>query len=100
MAPEEFLRHPVRWLRMISRGRVAVSGGPDFAFGLCAARVGPEERAGLEVTELAGNRIAPVGTAGFNLAFDVTPAELITAIVTEEGVLSPPFGPAIAQLFN
>ena len=64
------------------------------------AEIPIEERAGLEVTELAGNRIAPVGTAGFNLAFDVTPAELITAIVTEEGVLSPPFGPAIAQLFN
>ena len=59
-----------------------------------------EERAGLEVTELAGRRIAPIGTSGFNLAFDVTPAELITAIVTEEGVLQPPFGPAIAQLFN
>ena len=59
-----------------------------------------EERAGLEVTELAGRRIAPVGTAGFNLAFDVTPAELITAIGTEEGVLEPPFGPAIARLFS
>jgi len=59
-----------------------------------------EERAGLEVTELDGERIAPVGTAGFNLAFDVTPAELITAIITEEGVLVPPFGPAIAQLLN
>jgi methylthioribose-1-phosphate isomerase len=59
-----------------------------------------EERAGLEVTEIAGRRIAPVGTSGFNLAFDVTPAELITAIVTEEGVLEPPFTAAIAQLFN
>lgn len=64
------------------------------------AEIPIEERAGLEVTELAGRRIAPVGTAGFNLAFDVTPAELITAIVTEEGVLVPPFGAAIAQLFN
>ncbi len=64
------------------------------------AEIPIEERAGLEVTELAGRRIAPVGTAGFNLAFDVTPAELITAIVTEEGVLEPPFGPAIARLFS
>ena len=64
------------------------------------AEIPIEERAGLEVTELAGLRIAPIGTAGFNLAFDVTPAELITAIVTEEGVLEPPFGAAIAQLFN
>ncbi len=63
------------------------------------AEIPIEERAGLEVTELDGGRIAPVGTSGFNLAFDVTPAELITAIVTEEGVLLPPFGPAIAALF-
>lgn len=64
------------------------------------AEIPIEERAGLEVTELAGERIAPLGTAAFNLAFDVTPAELITAIVTEEGVVEPPFGAAIAQLFN
>jgi methylthioribose-1-phosphate isomerase len=59
-----------------------------------------EERAGLEVTELDGRRMAPIGTSGFNLAFDVTPAELITAIVTEEGVLEPPFTASIGQLFN
>ncbi|MEO8276492.1 MAG: S-methyl-5-thioribose-1-phosphate isomerase [Thermoanaerobaculia bacterium] len=64
------------------------------------AEIPIEERAGLEVTELAGERIAPVGTSGFNLAFDVTPAELITAIVTEEGVLLPPFKESIAALFN
>lgn len=63
------------------------------------AEIPIEERAGLEVTELAGERIAPVGTSGFNLAFDVTPAELIRAIVTEEGVLEPPFETAIARLF-
>ena len=55
-----------------------------------------EERSGLEVTELAGERIAPVGTGGFNLAFDVTPAELVTAIVTECGVLEPPYEVSIA----
>ncbi len=64
------------------------------------AEIPIEERAGLEVTELAGRRTAPVGTSGFNLAFDVTPAELITAIVTEEGVLEPPFTAAIARLFS
>lgn len=55
-----------------------------------------EERAGREVTELAGERIAPVGTEGFNLAFDVTPAELVAAIVTEAGVLRPPYERSIA----
>ncbi len=55
-----------------------------------------EERAGREVTELAGARTAPLGTEGFNLAFDVTPAELVAGIVTEVGVLAPPFAAAIA----
>jgi methylthioribose-1-phosphate isomerase len=55
-----------------------------------------EERAGDEVTDLAGRRLTPAGSRGFNLAFDVTPAELVTAHVNERGVLRPPFGPAIA----
>jgi methylthioribose-1-phosphate isomerase len=53
-----------------------------------------EERSADEVLELRGMRIAPVGTAARNPAFDVTPAELLTGIVTEEGVLTGPFEPA------
>jgi methylthioribose-1-phosphate isomerase len=33
-----------------------------------------------------------------NPAFDITPAELVTALITERGVLRPPFSPAIAEL--
>ena len=44
---------------------------------------------------IRGVRIAPVGTAVRNPSFDVTPAELISGIVTEEGVLTAPFGPAL-----
>ncbi|MCM2270460.1 MAG: S-methyl-5-thioribose-1-phosphate isomerase [Thermoanaerobaculia bacterium] len=55
-----------------------------------------EERDGDEVATLAGRRICPAASPGFNLAFDVTPAELVTAHVNERGVLLPPFGPAIA----
>jgi len=47
-----------------------------------------------EVLEFRGIRIAPVGTAARNPAFDVTPAELITGVVTEEGLLTAPFEPA------
>jgi methylthioribose-1-phosphate isomerase len=56
-----------------------------------------EERAGLEVTELAGERTAPIGTAGYNLAFDVTPHDLIASIITEEGVLEPPYTDSITR---
>ncbi len=50
-----------------------------------------EERKADEVLEVRGVRIAPVGTSVRNPAFDVTPAELITGIVTEEGVIRAPF---------
>ncbi|WP_326565003.1 S-methyl-5-thioribose-1-phosphate isomerase [Amycolatopsis rhabdoformis] len=48
-----------------------------------------EERRPEELTELGGVRLAPAGAAVFNPAFDVTPAALITAVVTENGVRAP-----------
>ena len=48
-----------------------------------------EEREGAEVTGFQGLRSAPEGVGAWNPAFDVTPAELITAIVTERGVIQP-----------
>ena len=55
-----------------------------------------EMRGAAEVTSFGGRRIAPVGAAAYNPSFDVTPAELITAIVTEAGVLRAPYEPAVA----
>jgi methylthioribose-1-phosphate isomerase len=49
-----------------------------------------EERAEDEVLSLRGVRLAPEGARAWNPAFDVTPAELITAVVTEAGVHRPP----------
>ncbi|HYK95501.1 MAG TPA: S-methyl-5-thioribose-1-phosphate isomerase [Candidatus Dormibacteraeota bacterium] len=54
-----------------------------------------EDRPAVEVAEIRGLRIAPEGTEVKNPSFDVTPAELITAIVTEEGALRAPYGPAL-----
>ena len=50
-----------------------------------------EQRDGNEVSSPFGTRIAPEGVAIYNPAFDVTPAELITAIVTDQGIYHPPF---------
>jgi methylthioribose-1-phosphate isomerase len=50
-----------------------------------------EERDPAEVTRLGDQAIAPEGAAAANFAFDVTPASLVTAIVTEAGVLEPPY---------
>ncbi|MGX7828003.1 S-methyl-5-thioribose-1-phosphate isomerase [Actinokineospora sp. 24-640] len=48
-----------------------------------------EERAAAEVTAFGGVSVAPEGTAVFNPAFDVTPGDLVSAVVTEDGVLEP-----------
>ena len=45
-----------------------------------------EKRAPNEVTQIAGHQIAPVGANVENLAFDVTPAELVTSWITEAGI--------------
>ncbi|MDX3215094.1 S-methyl-5-thioribose-1-phosphate isomerase [Streptomyces sp. ME02-6991-2B] len=57
-----------------------------------------EQRPGHEVTESAGSPVAPLGTQAYNPAFDVTPPGLITAIVTENGVVSPVTSDALAAL--
>ncbi len=48
-----------------------------------------EERSASEVLEVKGLRIAPEGTEAYNPAFDVTPARLVSAIVTEVGIICP-----------
>ena len=50
-----------------------------------------EERSPDEVFGFAGQRTAPEGIGAFNPAFDVTPAEYISAIISERGVFRPPF---------
>jgi methylthioribose-1-phosphate isomerase len=48
-----------------------------------------EERPAVEVTSYAGRPVAPAGAPAYNPAFDVTPPDLVTAIVTEAGVVTP-----------
>ena len=50
-----------------------------------------EERDAEEVTHLWGQAVAPAGAPALNLAFDVTPNDLIAGIVTEKGIMEPPF---------
>ncbi|MFF5012597.1 S-methyl-5-thioribose-1-phosphate isomerase [Streptomyces sp. NPDC001165] len=73
------------------------------------ASIEVEQRPGFEVTEVTlpqvpvtgaggGIPVAPLGTQAYNPAFDVTPPELVTAIVTEEGAISPVTAEALAEL--
>jgi methylthioribose-1-phosphate isomerase len=57
-----------------------------------------EQRSSSEVTLIGGHRIAPEGVDVYAPAFDVTPHELITAIITENRVLRPPYPQAIKTL--
>ena len=57
-----------------------------------------EERGDDEVVTIAGHRIAPARVPARYPAFDVTPEALVTAIVTERGVVRRPFGPGLQAL--
>ncbi|HYX67700.1 MAG TPA: S-methyl-5-thioribose-1-phosphate isomerase, partial [Terriglobales bacterium] len=57
-----------------------------------------EQRAAREVTHLGATRIVPENVKVENPAFDVTPAKYITAIITERGVATPPFGDSLQRL--
>jgi len=61
------------------------------------AEIPIEERSASEVVEFAGTPIAPAGVRAAHPAFDVTPARLVTALVTERGVLRPPYETALLE---
>ncbi len=57
-----------------------------------------EQRSGDEVLEIAGHAIAPDGAKARYPAFDITPAALVTAIITDRGVVHPPYGEGLLAL--
>jgi methylthioribose-1-phosphate isomerase len=59
-----------------------------------------EDRTPLEVTHVGATQITPDGVPVFNFAFDVTDHSLITGIITERGVLSPPYTSSIAEIIG
>ncbi len=69
-----------------------VAPGSTFDRSLPSGRAIPiEERSEEEVTFIYGRRIAPPGVRAYNPAFDVTPHDLVKAIVTERGIIRKPF---------
>ncbi len=60
-----------------------------------------EERSGEEIRRLWYEKpMAPEGVKTFNPAFDVTPARYITAVITEKGIVRPPYGENLQKLFR
>jgi methylthioribose-1-phosphate isomerase len=64
------------------------------------AQIPIEERSAQEVVDIFGSRVAPEGIHVRHPAFDVTPARLITAIITDRGVLRPPYEEAIRNVYR
>ena len=59
-----------------------------------------EQRPDAEVTHVGDTQLTPDAVPVYNFAFDVTPATLISGIITEKGVLRPPYNDSIAQAFS
>lgn len=68
---------------------LAVASGDDIPI---------EERGASEIVQIGSERVAPEGARVFNPAFDVTPAEYITAIITEVGIAYPPYQESLPTL--
>jgi amino acid adenylation domain-containing protein len=62
MSPVSFLQKPLRWLQAVSRYRATTSGGPNFAYEMCAQKISPQAREGLDLSswEVAFNGSEPV----------------------------------------
>jgi methylthioribose-1-phosphate isomerase len=54
-----------------------------------------EERDAEEICSMAGVRLAPRGIEVYNLAFDATPLEMVSGLITEKGVFRPPLMPTV-----
>jgi len=59
-----------------------------------------EQRNAREMTHLGSTRLAPEGASVWNPAFDVTPAHLVTGIITEKGIARAPYGESLKALFS
>ena len=59
-----------------------------------------EQRKAEEVTQVGDRKTAPEGIDVINPAFDMTPPELISGIITEKGIAKAPFGESIKKLFE
>ena len=59
-----------------------------------------EERDPMEVTHGMGKQTAPTGVKVYNPAFDITPHELVSAIITERGIARPPYAESLKRLFE
>jgi len=97
MPPEAFIQKPLRWLQAISRYKATSSGGPNFAYELCASKIKPQERENLDLScwDVAFNGAEPVRAITLE-KFCYGMAE--TTLFVSGGIKSQ--SPVIEQLIN
>jgi len=95
-SPRFFLERPARWLEMISRHRITISGGPDFAYRLCLDRV---KEAGSEGLDLSSWRVAYTGAEPVRHDTMEAFVERFAPMGFNAGAVYPCYGLAEATLF-
>ncbi|ADP15916.1 amino acid adenylation domain protein 2 [Achromobacter xylosoxidans A8] len=95
-SPRFFLERPVRWLEMISRHRITISGGPDFAYRLCLDRV---KDANCEGLDLSSWRVAYTGAEPVRQDTMEAFVERFAPMGFSAGAVYPCYGLAEATLF-
>lgn len=95
MQPFTFLKHPVEWLRMISRHRATITYAPSFAYDLCVKRIRTADFDGLDLSSL---RVAGCGAEPIQIHKLRAFAKKFASIGFDERALVPSFGMAEATL--
>lgn len=95
-APGYFVERPLRWLQLISRHRITISGGPDFAYRLCLDRIKESQREGLD---LSCWRIAYTGAEPVRHDTMAAFVERYAPAGFDAGAVYPCYGLAEATLF-
>lgn len=96
MSPMDFIQRPLRWLQAIARHRATSSGGPNFAYALCADRIRPEQLQGLD---LRSWRVAFCGAEPVRAADLRRFAGLLAPAGFDPKALFPCYGMAETTLF-
>lgn len=96
MAPMDFIQRPLRWLHAISRHGGTTSGGPNFAYALCAERIRPDQLRGLD---LSSWRVAFCGAEPVRADDLRRFAECLAPAGFDPAALFPCYGLAEATLF-
>lgn len=96
MSPAEFVQYPERWLQIVSKFRITISGGPNFMYDLAARSIKPEEVAGID---LSSWEVAFCGAEPIRAATMASFTERFAAYGLRPTAFYPCYGMAEATLF-